>query len=298
MVRYRLYTKQAATSQDLASASGSGAKFYDHSFEEFATKNDLPEFDFIAMHGVWSWISDKNRQIIIEFIKKRLKVGGILYIGYNTLPGWNDFMPIRNLMTQYVTEIAQRSDDIQKNIEKSLDYVSALIQINSKFIENDSKVIDKFKKFKTQDKQYLAHEFYNKDWHPMYFTTVSKLLQESKLEFGCSANYLDHIDAINLTAEQQQYLYQIKNINLRESIRDYFTNQKFRRDYWIKGSRKISLLEQENELRKQRFILTIYRPVVSLKINGLLGEATLTDEVNIPLLDLMSDYKPRSIGEI
>ncbi|MEY3338818.1 MAG: hypothetical protein RL245_1810, partial [Pseudomonadota bacterium] len=37
---------------------------FDQTFVEFCSRDDLPNFDFIAMHGVWSWISEDNRRVI------------------------------------------------------------------------------------------------------------------------------------------------------------------------------------------------------------------------------------------
>src|SRR5882762_9667404 len=91
---------QAAFARDLAAKSGAAAKLYDDAFADFAHRTDLPDFDFIAVHGIWSWISDANREVIVEFIRRKLKVGGILYISYNTLPGWSAFAPMRHLMTE------------------------------------------------------------------------------------------------------------------------------------------------------------------------------------------------------
>ncbi len=51
-------------------------------FDEFAARSDLPEFDFIGLHGIWSWISDENRGVIADFLRKRLAVGGVAYISY------------------------------------------------------------------------------------------------------------------------------------------------------------------------------------------------------------------------
>jgi SAM-dependent methyltransferase len=65
---------------------------FDESFAEFASR-DLPEFDYIGLHGIWSWISDENRAVIVDFIRRKLKVGGVLYISYNTLPGWAPLPP-------------------------------------------------------------------------------------------------------------------------------------------------------------------------------------------------------------
>jgi SAM-dependent methyltransferase len=78
---------QASFAQDLAARSGAGGKLFDQAFADFTRRQDLPDFDFIGLHGIWSWISDENRAVIVDFIGRRLKVGGVLYISYNTLPG-------------------------------------------------------------------------------------------------------------------------------------------------------------------------------------------------------------------
>ena len=77
------------------------------SLEKYIRKigiDDLPEFDFIGLHGVWSWVSPENQKIIINFIRKKLKVGGVVYISYNTLPGWLQMIPLRELY-QYQLKI-------------------------------------------------------------------------------------------------------------------------------------------------------------------------------------------------
>jgi SAM-dependent methyltransferase len=90
---------QAGFAQELARAADAGAALYDQSFAEFAARADLPEFDYIGLHGIWSWISDENRAVIVDFIRRKLKVGGVLYISYNTQPGWAAFAPLRELLT-------------------------------------------------------------------------------------------------------------------------------------------------------------------------------------------------------
>lgn len=39
----------------------------------------LPEFDYLCLHGIWSWNSETNGVIIVDFIRRKLKVGGLLY---------------------------------------------------------------------------------------------------------------------------------------------------------------------------------------------------------------------------
>ncbi|NDC10280.1 MAG: methyltransferase, partial [Oxalobacteraceae bacterium] len=48
---------QAGFAQELAVGAGLNAKLFDQAFADFAHRADLPEFDFIGLHGIWSWIS-------------------------------------------------------------------------------------------------------------------------------------------------------------------------------------------------------------------------------------------------
>ncbi|MEI7457607.1 MAG: class I SAM-dependent methyltransferase [Nitrosomonadales bacterium] len=71
---------QAGFAQSLARASGASAHLTDEAFTDFCYRTDLPEFDSIGLHGIWSWISDENRRVIVDFVRRKLKVGGVLYI--------------------------------------------------------------------------------------------------------------------------------------------------------------------------------------------------------------------------
>ncbi len=75
-------------------------------------------------------------------------------------------------------------------------------------------------------------------------------------------------------------------------------HQQFRRDYWVKGARRLSPLEQAQGLRDQRLLMTAHRPDVSLKVTGALGEANLTGVIYAPILNLMADHKVRTMTQI
>jgi SAM-dependent methyltransferase len=288
---------QAGFAQELAALSGSDAQLYDEGFDEFA-KRDLPEFDYIGLHGIWSWISDENRAVIVEFIRKKLKVGGVLYISYNTLPGWGTFAPMRHLMTEHAEVIGADGVGIVSRIDGALDFTEKLLATNPIFARANPLINEKIKQIKGQNRHYLAHEYFNRDWHPMHFGTMAKWLEPAKLTYACSANYFDHIEAINLTTEQQEFLKEIHDPLFKQTVRDFMVNQQFRKDYWVKGARRVTPLEQVQSLREQRILMNTYRPDVSLKVNGALGEAALSESIYVPILDLMSDFKIRSLGQI
>lgn len=289
---------QAAFAQELAAASGSGARLFDDAFADFCTRSDLPDFDFISLHGIWSWISDANRAVIVEFVRKKLKVGGVLYISYNTLPGWSSHAPIRHLMTQHANSMGADGVGIVQRIEGALGFAERLLDTNPIYLRANPSVKDRLSGLKGQNRNYLAHEYFNADWHPMYFADMAKWMTPAKVNFACSANLLDQIDNLNLSAAQQALLKDIPDAQLRQTVRDFMVNQQFRKDYWVKGSRKLSALDQAERLRALRLVLTTHRADVSLKVNGSLGEATMGEVVYAPVLDAMADHGVRTLGQL
>ena len=289
---------QAGFAQELAAVAGSGARLYDEAFADFANRPDLPEFDYIGIHGIWSWISDANRAVIVEFIRRKLKVGGVLYISYNTLPGWASFAPMRHLMTEHAEIIGAEGHGIVTRIDGALEFAEKLLATNPGFLRANPKVAERIKSIKGQNRHYLAHEYFNRDWHPMHFSTMAEWLAPAKVSYACSAHYVDHIGAVNLTAEQQAFIAEIPDVMLRETVRDFMVNQQFRRDYWVKGPRKVSILEQTEALRQQKVLLVTHRPDVALKVACALGEASLNEAVYNPVLDFLADHKPKTIAQI
>lgn len=289
---------QAGFAQELAAASGASAKLYDEAFSDFALRDDLPDFDFIGLHGIWSWISNENRAVIVDFIRRKLKVGGVLYISYNTLPGWAAFAPVRHLMTEHAQILGSEGGGIVSRIDGAIDFTEKLLATNPAFSRATPQVAERLKSMKEHNRHYLAHEYFNRDWHPMHFGTMADMLEGAKLQYACSAHYLNHIDNVNLTAEQQAFLQEIPDRNFSQSVRDFMVNEQFRRDYWVKGARTLSSLEQLEALREQQVLLITPRENVSLQTNGALGEVTMSEAIYNPILDLLADHKIRSLGQI
>ena len=289
---------QAGFAQELAEVSGNGAKLYDEAFDQFASRPDLPEFDYIGLHGIWSWISDANRTVVVDFIRRKLKVGGVLYISYNTQPGWAAMVPMRDLLTQHAEVLGADGSGIVSRIDGALAFADQLFAANPAYARANPQVADRLKQIKGQNRNYVAHEYFNRDWQPMSFAKMAEWLQSAKLQWACSANLLEALDAVNLSAEQQALLKGLPDAQFCQTVRDFCVNQQFRKDYWVKGARSLSPLDKAEGLRALRVVLLQPRADVSLKVNGSLGEATLQEAVYAPLLDQLADHKARSLAQL
>jgi len=288
----------AGFAQELAFACGSEARLFDQAFADFCCRTDLPDFDYIGLHGIWSWISDENRGVIVDFIRRKLKVGGVLYISYNTLPGWAAFAPMRHLLTEHVEIIGSEGYGILNCINGALEFADRLLATNPAYARANPNIAKRVQSIKDKNRNYLAHEYFNRDWCPMHFSTLGDWLSSAKLSFACSANPLDHVDGVNLTNDQRTFLKDITDPMFRETVRDFMVNQQFRRDYWVKGPRRLSPFEQGEELRRLRLILATPVADVTLKASGAVGETALMPQVYTPVLEALADHQVHTLAEV
>ncbi|MBA2673514.1 class I SAM-dependent methyltransferase [Ramlibacter sp.] len=289
---------QVGFAQELARTSGARAELFDDAFADFAHRPGLPEFDYIGLHGIWSWISDENRKAIVDFIARRLKVGGVVYVSYNTLPGWAGFMPMRHMLAQHAELMGSRASGTVRRVDAALDFADRLLATNPAYGRVHPAAGERLKKMREQARPYLAHEYFNRDWHPMHFADAAEMLGKAKLGYACSAHLTDLVDAVNLTQDQRNLLGEIADPLFRETVRDFMVNQQFRRDYWVKGARRLSAAEQADALRKLRVVLVTSRTDVPLKFTGAMGEATMAEGVYGPILDALGGNKPMSLAEL
>lgn len=287
---------QAAFARSLARTAGSDARLFDQSFAEFCAREDLPDFDFVGLHGIWSWISDDNKAVIVDFLRRKLRVGGILYISYNTMPGWAAMLPMRELLLRYADGMGKGG--VLERVGMTLDFAARLLAAKPTFAAANPQIATRLEAMRGQNRHYLAHEYFNRNWEPMTFARMAEWLSPAKLDFACSAHFPDLVDVLNLSDEQRALLAEIHDPVLRETVRDFMCNTQFRKDYWIKGRRALPAHEVREALERQRLMLVCPRESVTLTARGARGEARLAGDVYAPLLDMLADHAPHSLGEL
>lgn len=278
---------QIAGAQALAhEAKTPNVRFLDDSFEQMVARADLPDFDIIALHGIYSWVSVENRGHIVEFIKRRLKPGGIVYISYNTLPGWASAMPMRQL---FVDSAADSSGPILGRIEQALQFTQEMETVKARFFSQNPGLSERLARLKGMPPAYLAHEYFNRDWTPFYFKDVATELSGAKLNWIASAHLIDSINAICFTSEQTAFLDKIKDPVRREGLRDYMVNQQFRRDLFAKGALKVQPLKSQQQWLNTRFVLTTLPSQTIFKVSGPVGELQLQEKIYGPVIEILKE---------
>lgn len=267
--------------------------FFDDSFKEFLDR-DLPSFDFIVLHGIYSWISTENRQAIVEFIRKKLKVGGLVYLSYNALPGWAVAMPMQGLMMRYKKH---SSEPILQSIENALHFTGKLIESNAGYFVQNPALKSRYEGLKSQNRHYLAHEYFNEEWNSFYFDQVAEELNEAKLNFVGSAQFIDYIDILNLSEQAVQELNQIKDPIYREVVRDFYVNTQFRRDIFARGKVPMTPQEHIKFIENLRYALIVPLKTIKLDHTFAVGNVTFQKEVYEPICKLLAE-SPLTMKEI
>jgi predicted O-methyltransferase YrrM len=263
-------------------ASSTNIHFFDDSFAQFEARKDLPQFDIIALHGIYSWIAKEHRGTIMRFIEARLKPGGLVYISYNCLPGWAGVSPLRQLMRMAVTETA---GSLSSKIDASFASIEQLEAVGARYFKANPSLKVRLDKMKDMSRNYLAHEYLNADWSLFYHSDIAAELSGARLSYVASAHLIDHVDSINLTGDQQSFLQSIPESAKRETLRDYIVNQQFRRDIFGRGAIALPVGELRDKWLDSQFALTTPAEAIPLKVTGILGEASLQEKTYKPLIE-------------
>ena len=278
---------QASFAQELAQVAGAGAQLTDQSFEEFCTRDDLPEFDYVALHGIFSWISDENRAHIVDFLRRKLAPGGVFYISYNTLTSWSAFIPLRNLMAQHNRSQSAEGMTVAERIQSAMAFAQSLLDTEPNYSRAHPVVKERLKQMRDQKLEYVAHEYFNQYWNPMDFEDIANWLAPAKMEFACSATFFEQVHALQLSQEHRAILDNIKDPVFRESTLALLTNQQFRRDYWVKGARTLSTIEQTEVFRDMNVVLARPFKDIQYKIKTTIGEADLNEAIYKPIFEAL-----------
>jgi SAM-dependent methyltransferase len=288
-----------AGAKELAAVSGAKVRLLEDSFEELAARNDLPEFDIIALHGVWSWVSEANRQVIKDLIRRRLRPGGITYISYNCLPGWAPMVPIRQLMALH-RDRGARGGGANGTISGAVAFVEEVARAGSGYFRDNAVAMHHLDLIKRQGPTYLAHEYLNADWHSEDFAALMINLEEAKLGYVGSARLLNGVDAIQLNDEGRKLVLRIEDAVIRETVRDHLVNRRFRTDIFVKGARRLTGPELRDAWQEQAFVLSVPSVDVPKRIPCARGEAELHAERYDPVIEALAEdgYRAKTLGEL
>jgi hypothetical protein len=125
-------------------------------------------------------------------------------------------------------------------------------------------------------------------------------LDEAKLTYVGSARLLDGIDAFQLNEDGIKFVSQIGHPIMRETVRDYLVNRRFRTDIFVKGARSLPGREHRDAWYALAFVLVVPEIDVPKKILCARGEVALPAGKYDLILEVLAEdgYRPKRVEEL
>jgi SAM-dependent methyltransferase len=274
---------------NMARAAGlSNAQFREASFEELAALPDdaLPRFDFVVLHGIWSWVSAEQQAHLREFLRRRLAPGGLAYISYNAMAGWAGMQPIQRLMKLWAALHPGAPH------ETALGLIAFLQQIASTdalFFQQNPGLVTRLERLAQHDPRYLVHEYLNATWEPTSFDQVAAQMAEARCGFIGSATLVDNMDAVAVPPGIGRIISQTSDLPMREMLRDLGAARSFRRDLYRRGTDQPVAGEHMELLERIVIAGTGREHERDVQIATGIGQATPKPEIYNPVLERLAE---------
>jgi SAM-dependent methyltransferase len=225
---------------ELASRGGvANVRFLPTDFDDLAGA-DIPPLDFLVMHGVWSWVSAAKRRSILAFAKARLKPGGLLCTSYNALPGWAALEPLRRLVRSGAESATGSTLD---RARAGMAFVERLAAANAGYFASHPTAKSMVELMQKEGPNYVAHEYFGSEWHPMYFADVAAAMSEHGLGYVGQVPLHLNVPALSVPPVLVDVARTTKDRVALETLKDFAANQLFRTDVFAPG--KVTRSRQE-----------------------------------------------------
>ncbi|MCC7273545.1 MAG: class I SAM-dependent methyltransferase [Alphaproteobacteria bacterium] len=198
---------------------------------------DLPAFDFIACHGIYSWVTTENQRAIVAFADRHLRAGGLFSVSHNVAPGWSPLAPLQWFIRTYAEGLHGSSE---RRFREALGVVEEMAGSGAGYFAMQPAVRAAIARIKRESARYAAHEYLNGAWHLLTQHDMATQLAPAKLTFAASADMVQLNERLVLPDAQRAALAKFEGQPLYETVKDFLRNAGFRRDIYIRGGLRLS----------------------------------------------------------
>jgi SAM-dependent methyltransferase len=271
-----------AEARELARAAGlTNVQFIEADFCGFAeseTARQLPDFDAVSMHGVWSWVSPLAQDGILRVLEQKLRPGGLCHVSYNLLTGWQSALGLQRL----VREAGLRtSGGSARQAAAGLAVARALAAAGPvSYAEGAGKAV--LEQLPGRAPGCVAHEMMNAHWRPVLHADVAARMAAAKLQFAGSAELINNVPELVFSPEQRAVLAGA-DAGLTEIFKDICQPAMLRHDVFIRGGRRIRLAARDESLAGVTLCLARAEPDWRFAFPAANGTAQMSEDFYRPV---------------
>jgi hypothetical protein len=248
---------------ELARTAGvDNVAFMERSFGAMLSE-DVPGFDFITLHGIYSWVAKSVRDEICAFIRQKLKPGGLVMVSYNAMPGWAHIDPVRRMMLEYAANVPGSSID---KARQAFTYVKFLADNKAGYFAANPAAAGHLSSIQAADGRYVAHEYMAPFSTPFYFADVAADMRGAGLAYAGNMAPVQNYPGQSVPPAFRELMRTSQDRMILETHRDFIANTRFRNDLFAlqPPSGKASAMPDAN-LSATAYRLAAQREALPLK---------------------------------
>ena len=228
----------------------------------------LGTYDYIIAHGFYSWVDEETKNNFLRLCKEHLAENGILYMSYNTYPGWHKMDSVRALL-----EFSNKDIDTLNHREKVRHGKTVASKLGALMLEYDT-VKNQQTSFlqslrQTLQKQdcYVGHDHLEPVNTPVYFHQCMDHMAEHGFTYLCDCDLnLSFPDVYDETLRTQLQELAPHDPLAREQYIDFMLNTAFRKSLFThKGAApkritETSVTDADFQHSLEQFLFTLRIP--------------------------------------
>ena len=191
----------------------------------------LGTYDYIIAHGFYSWVDDETKHNFLRLCKEHLAENGILYMSYNTYPGWHKMDNVRALL-----EFANKDIDTLNHREKVRHGKTVASKLGALMLEYDTvkaqqgPFLQSLRQTLQKQDCYVGHDHLEPVNTPVYFHQCMDHMAEHGFTYLCDCDLnLSFPDVYDETLRTKLQELAPHDPLAREQYIDFMLNTAFRK---------------------------------------------------------------------
>lgn len=205
-------------------------------------------FDFIWVHGLYSWVSPEVQAAIRAFVGARLAPGGIAMLNYMCWPGAAAHLAFR--------EALAGMGGPEVGVERRLEILRDLAAAGAGFFVAHPGAGPILQELSKRSAAFVAHEYLGGRASASRSGEVMALMRAEGLSYVGSAQPIENYDDVSLPARAATVVAAEPDPARREHLRDLARNQHLRYDLYMRAPRLLEPRERARLAQARRFLLS------------------------------------------
>ena len=229
-----LSRRQIEAARERAAAAGTSNVTF-HAMDLRDVDESFGAFDFVIAHGLFSWVPREVQEALLTVCSRRLSPNGIVYLSYNTLPGWSTGLMFREMVLYRVRGIADPAERLRE-ARSFLRYLAGAARPKETIW---AAMLDEHASyFERGHDWYLLHDDLEAENDPVYFHEMVARAEMHGLQYVTEERSLSSGEVLPPEALRELDRYAANRIE-REQVVDFACNRRFRRSLFCRAGRPL-----------------------------------------------------------